>query len=327
VLAAMATSCSGDSRPAVADDRARQALLLNCLCYISKFDGARPLDRKQASARLVAVHLASVSDKISDPNFRTRTFAPELLAKSKGDAQGLTKCYRDNLELIYYDKVFRVDEDLRLLGLKSNRRLETLQRLIELLGDPSQAAAAGKALRRYTQESFETPEAWRAWFEENRDRIYFTDVGATSSSSHRKGTPPHTAAARALAAASGKPDQRRCPLGKMNHNQSCDALPAPPADNAGPLPWRAILRWNLLIVLWGIPLYGLGLIIHELGHAGAAGLVGLQAYGISFAFLSPIIESRETCFQDFVISIGGVALASLSAALVLPFCLPLRPPS
>ncbi len=150
---------------------------LNCICYISKFDGARPLVRKQASARLVAVHLASVSDQISDPKFRTRMFAPELLAKSKGDAHALTQCYQDNLELIYYDKVFRVDEDLRVLGLQSNRKLETLQRLIELLGDPPQAPAAAKALRRYTQESLETPQAWRAWFEQNRDRIYFTDVG------------------------------------------------------------------------------------------------------------------------------------------------------
>src|SRR5512145_2786519 len=108
----------------------------------------------------------------------------------------------------------------------------------------------------------------------------------------------------------------------MNHNQTCEALPAraaePPADIAGPLPLRSILRWNVLIVLWSIPLYALGLIVHELGHLWAAVLVGLQAYGINFPDLSPTIESRADDFQDFVICIGGVALASLSAVLVLP---------
>ena len=154
-----------------------KCFLLNCICYIRKFDGTRPLVRVRTQARLSAVHLALFSRGVRDPNFRTSLFAPELLAKSKGDADALAKCYQDNLELIYYDKVFRVDEDLRLLGLKSNRKLETLQRLIELLADPPPAPAAGKALRRYTRESLETPQAWRAWFEKNRGRIYFTDVG------------------------------------------------------------------------------------------------------------------------------------------------------
>lgn len=99
----------------------------------------------------------------------------------------------------------------------------------------------------------------------------------------------------------------------------------PPADTAQFLPRRSILLWNLLIVLWGIPLYGLHILVHELGHALAGILVGLHAYGISFAFLTPIIESHNTDFQDFIIDTGGIALASLSAILVLPFCVRLRP--
>ena len=154
-----------------------KCFFLNCICYINKFDGKLPLVRVKASQRLSAVTLALISNRVTDPSFRTNTFPAELLEKSKGDADALAKCYQDNLELIYYDKVFRVDEDLRLLGLKSNRKLETLQRLIELLGDPRQAPVARGALRRYTQESLETPQTWRAWFEKNRDRIYFTDVG------------------------------------------------------------------------------------------------------------------------------------------------------
>ena len=150
---------------------------LNCVCYIHRFEGNVPLIRVQSSDRLTAVHLAMLLNQIKDPKFRTNTFSPELLAKSKGEAGALAKCYQDDLELIYRDKVFRVDEDLRLLGLKSNRKLETLQRLIELLGDPRQGPAARKSLGRYTRESFETPGEWQTWFTKNRGRIFFTDVG------------------------------------------------------------------------------------------------------------------------------------------------------
>ena len=79
--------------------------------------------------------------------------------------------------MIYYDKGFRLDEDLPRLGLKSNRKLETLQRLTELLGGSQHALEAQKALRRYTRESFQTPGEWQAWFKKSRDRIFFTDAG------------------------------------------------------------------------------------------------------------------------------------------------------
>jgi hypothetical protein len=115
----------------------------------------------------------------------------------------------------------------------------------------------------------------------------------------------------------------------MNITQRCEPqagrADAASAGSEGPLPWRSILLWNLLIVFWGAPLYFLGLIVHEVGHGLAASLVGLHAYGISFSFLTPIIESGENSFQTLVINTGGVVLATLSAVLVLPFCRRLRP--
>lgn len=41
----------------------------------------------------------------------------------------------------------------------------------------SRAETARRLLARYTNESFRQPEQLRSWFEENKDRIYFTDVG------------------------------------------------------------------------------------------------------------------------------------------------------
>jgi hypothetical protein len=115
----------------------------------------------------------------------------------------------------------------------------------------------------------------------------------------------------------------------MNIEQRCEPrvgrADAPSAGSEGPLPWRSLLLWDLLIVFWGAPFYFLGLLVHELGHELAASLVGLHAYGISFSFLTPIIESGETNFQTLVINVGGVGLATSSAVLVMPFCRWLRP--
>jgi hypothetical protein len=100
-----------------------------------------------------------------------------LLEQSKGDPDGLAGLHRDHFELIYNAKAFRLDEGLTPFELKSNRKLKTLQRLVELLDDSGQAPAAHQALRRYTRESFEAPGEWQTWFKTNRDRIFFTDVG------------------------------------------------------------------------------------------------------------------------------------------------------
>jgi hypothetical protein len=167
----------GFSAPPSKMTESGKCFFLNCICYIHKFDGKLPLVRVQTSDRLRAVHLAMVSNRITDPKFRTNTFAPELLEKSKGDADALAKYLQENLELIYRDGKFRVDAELPAMGLQSNRKVGTLQRLIELLDDSRHASGARKALKRYTRESFETPQEWRMWFEKSRDRIYFTDVG------------------------------------------------------------------------------------------------------------------------------------------------------
>lgn len=70
-----------------------------------------------------------------------------------------------------------MDNELKSLGIASNRQVSSLQRLVVLLSDESHASTAGKLLKRYTDVSFETPEQWRQWLEASRDRIFFTDVG------------------------------------------------------------------------------------------------------------------------------------------------------
>jgi hypothetical protein len=109
--------------------------------------------------------------------FFLKMFAPDLWDKYCADPNSLVTYCKTNLELVYWDGIFRVDEELKNLGIDSNREIDTLQRLIELLDDAERAATARKRLSRYTDQSFDTPQQWREWFEESKNRIYFTDFG------------------------------------------------------------------------------------------------------------------------------------------------------
>jgi len=131
---------------------------LNCICYIRKFDGKGPLVRRMRSARIDPVRLAMLITKIKDKDFFSSTFTPEQLKKYENDPNGLAGYYLENYELIYWDKYYLIDEELKALGIKSNRTIHMLERLIALLEDPNQAATAERLLDRYTIESLNTPK-------------------------------------------------------------------------------------------------------------------------------------------------------------------------
>jgi hypothetical protein len=157
-----------------------KALFVNCIHYIRHFDGKAPLVRAQSTDRLHVLSLAAIINRVSEnerQEFFLRVFPKELYDKYKSDPKGLTQYYQTNMEWVYHDRVFRVDEDLKALGIESNRKLSTLERLIALLDDPSKAATASLLLKRYTNVSFDSPQQWRQWSEANRDRLFFTDVG------------------------------------------------------------------------------------------------------------------------------------------------------
>jgi hypothetical protein len=156
---------------------AGKKLFLNCICYIHKFDGKAPLIHRASSHRWNAIRLAALINRIKDESFFSSTFSPELKKKYEGDPNGLVQYYRDDFEFIYRDKVFLIDNELKSLGLNSNRQTETLERLISLLEDEKHADTARLLLARYTNESFQSTEQWKSWFENNKDRIFFSDVG------------------------------------------------------------------------------------------------------------------------------------------------------
>jgi hypothetical protein len=184
-----------------------QKLFLNCIHYIKKFEGMAPLVRVTTVARMDAVRLApytgrfglsgdqekqrflslfspSLRDKYhSDPRalFFVSQFSEGLYERYHADPNGLTRYFRENLEWVYRDKGFAVDEDLKGLGIDSNRKVASLGCLIELLNDGQHAATANKLLDRYVDQWYgtpaHTPAQWRQWFEENKERLFFSDVG------------------------------------------------------------------------------------------------------------------------------------------------------
>jgi len=178
-------------------------LFLNCIHYIHRFDGKAPLVRDESSPRTAVLFSALSINRGTGDRKQSflRSFPETLYEKYQADPNGLMQYYRENLEWVYRDQpfrrggkitarskeemlkllqpdwVFKVDEELKGLGIDSNRGVASVQRLIELLDEAQHAAVARKLLGRYTDRSFDTPQQWRQWFDENKDRLYFSDVG------------------------------------------------------------------------------------------------------------------------------------------------------
>lgn len=121
-----------------------RALFLNALCYIRRFDGARPLVyHKQQSREWALVHARNLDRAGYDPALARRYF-PAVLRECFGDdAARYVAYYRENLEYLRPAAVgFEVDEEVRSLGV-SNRRIDFLDRCVSMLerGDRVDLAA------------------------------------------------------------------------------------------------------------------------------------------------------------------------------------------
>jgi hypothetical protein len=162
----------GYSDPPSQMTEAGRKLFLNCIHYIRRFDGKAPLVHRSATNRLSALRQAPIQKGTGQPKLVfSGTYPQDVMRKYQGRSDELNDYYVKNLELLYWDQGYRVDEDLRSLGLQSNRKIETLERLFELLKDESYREPAQRLLGRYTDghTTFD--------FKNGRNRIYFSDFG------------------------------------------------------------------------------------------------------------------------------------------------------
>lgn len=168
----------GFSAPPSRMTSAGKRFFLNCIHYIRKFDGKPPLVRCNGDDRLNIMRYIPMSNRLLGKKaFFDSVFPAGFYEKYKNDPQGLMKYFQDGYELLYWDSVFHVDEELKSLGIDSNRKVETLQKLIGFLNDGEKSETAKLLLKRYTNEKITAYDRWKEWFDRNRERIYFTDVG------------------------------------------------------------------------------------------------------------------------------------------------------
>jgi predicted metalloprotease with PDZ domain len=152
---------------------AGRRLFINCIHYIHRFDGKAPLVRRKALDRHGVLSMASNIPCVSEDQkqFNLRSFPASLWEKYRADPEGFAAYYKANLELIYYDRVYRIDEELKSLGFDSNRKVETLERVGSLLKDEKHRDVARRLLTRYIDSPMSLD------FRKDRDRLYFSDVG------------------------------------------------------------------------------------------------------------------------------------------------------
>ncbi len=71
---------------------------------------------------------------------------------------------------------FTIDADAQSLGI-ANDDPEILNKAIGLLEDGEQIDLGERLLHRYTNESFATADEWRQWYDSNRNKLFFTEIG------------------------------------------------------------------------------------------------------------------------------------------------------
>ncbi len=161
---------------------AGQKLFLNCICYIHKYD-RKPFVVIPRRAMNRDKDLAMIFGRMEQrPDFAahylSRSFPSEIASQYKDDIAAMRKHYEENIEFVYVvGGKFSIDEDLKSLGIDSNRKAAMIKSLIELLAEESKAALARECLSRYTKQTFKSAQAWNQWYQENAERLIFSDRG------------------------------------------------------------------------------------------------------------------------------------------------------
>jgi hypothetical protein len=103
---------------------------------------------------------------------------PELFVRFGTNTQLYRQFYRDNYEYYYPYNGYslQLDTDAQKLGI-SNRKIEILEKCINLLKEQKDTALARRVLERYTIEHFSTAAAWREWLTQNKTRLFYTEAG------------------------------------------------------------------------------------------------------------------------------------------------------
>lgn len=85
--------------------------------------------------------------------------------------------FTENRPYLYpVENALEVDEDAKALGI-ANDDMALLDRCVAMLEERNDRERAMRLLLRYTTEALGSAAEWRAWLDENRSRLFFTEMG------------------------------------------------------------------------------------------------------------------------------------------------------
>lgn len=108
-----------------------------------------------------------------------KRYQKQLFEKLGTDEAAYAEYYKENYDYFYggeglYNLV--EDEDVKSLGIPNND-IRLLDKAISMLENGMEADKAKRILERYTLCRFSSPQEWRKWLTDNRDKIFFTEAG------------------------------------------------------------------------------------------------------------------------------------------------------
>lgn len=163
---------------------AGRRVFINAICWMKKFDGKRPLVAPQMSPRELVYHYIEWLREAGDEESLAaakRRFPDDVREKTKTDPDKLEAYYKENYERLCPaggdSGGFRADPDLDEIGKTPNRKIEFWDAVLARLAKDEKDAVALRLVARYLPGKVMTPAELKAWVEENRKWLFFTDVG------------------------------------------------------------------------------------------------------------------------------------------------------
>ncbi|HZN62423.1 MAG TPA: hypothetical protein VFC90_08475 [Planctomycetota bacterium] len=172
-----------DGDPAQMTEAGRR-VFVNTVVWMKKFDGKRPLVAPQMSPRELVFHYIEWLRDADDEDSLVaakRRFPDDVREKTKTDPDKLEAYYKEHYERLCpaggESGGFRADPDLDELGKVGNRKLEFWDAVLARLAKNEKDELALRVAGRYLPGKTLAPAELKAWVDENRKWLFFTDVG------------------------------------------------------------------------------------------------------------------------------------------------------
>ncbi len=162
-----------------------QDVLTNAIIYTSTLKGERIIARKYYPSVMTRDYADEIYDKLNDyesmrvfPSSGKRLYG--IFEQFEGQPQKAQEFIVENRDYFYggngLSLNYIIDEDAKSLKIANNDH-RLLDKAISLWENEEDIAKAKRILDRYSLCTFETAAEWRAWYNSNKDKLFFTENG------------------------------------------------------------------------------------------------------------------------------------------------------